>query len=272
MNYRIVDESKCFTFEHAFNINKPTNKMKTRIFTLACIIGLSNVFCYQVWAQHKKHDYATPSTGYGKSEFYISLLGQLAIPQNKLRAYSNIKGGLSLEMGKSFKRIPSFSAGLEVSGVITSPKKDKFKGLDISTNTGLAQFLPFIRWAPKKDLNVKPFLDFSTGITLAWTETTSVIVDEATFWEEVLLGAEDEVETTTHMDVTSTNLSYGIGAGVVIKKFLMVGIRYYHSKPMDYVNNETVYVKDNTILYNTQRIPIDMLVVTVGISNWGSHK
>ena len=177
-----------------------------------------------------------------------------------------------MELGKSFKNIPSFSAGLEVSGVFTSPKSDKFKGLDVTTNTGLVQLLPFIRWAPKKDLKVKPFVDVSTGITTTWTETTSVIVDEPTFWEEVLFDTETDVETTTYMDVTSVKLSCGIGAGVIIKKFLMVGVRYYRSKPIEYVDNSTVYIENNTLQYEIQHIPIDMLVVTIGISNWGSHK
>jgi hypothetical protein len=244
--------------------------MKTRI--IACIIGISNVLCQKTIAQEDSSiDGSNQTTTVSKS-FYMSLLGQLAIPQGSLKEYSKARGGFRIEAGKPFRKIQSFSGGLELSAIFSASKKDQFKGLEVETSSTLLEIHPFIRWAPETTLNLKPYVDVSAGIMLASTATTSEIVSYPTFLEQVLFNEETEVETTSHKDYTSSSFSYSIGTGVIIKNIVMVGIRYQHTNPLSYSDKNKVYIENNTIHYDVKHIPLDMIVVTLGISNWGKIK
>lgn len=204
--------------------------------------------------------------------FYFAIDGQVAIPLGSLREYSKVRGGVRFEFGKPLKANPSLGVGIELSGIFSGSKKDKFKGLDVKTKTSLTEIHPFIRWTPRKNLNLNPFIDFSIGVMVAGTETTSEIVDEPTFLDQVLFDAQTEVETVTHQSSTSSGFSFGVGAGFIIKKFFMVGIRYHHSDPLNYIDKNDVYLNGNTLRYDVKRIPLDMIVVTIGIGIWGSPK
>jgi hypothetical protein len=198
-------------------------------------------------------------------KIWVGADAQIAIPLASLKEFSKTRGGIRLEVGKPFKASPSLSVGLEFSGVFSGSRDDKFKGMDVNTSTTLVSLQPFIRWAPTNKAAVNPFFDFSMGIMASSTATTSEIVDEATFLEEVLLGKEDEVETITHQTGGSANFSLSAGAGVTIKKFIRVGVRYHHTYPVDYIDTEKISIKDTSIHYEVNRIPIDMIVVTVGL-------
>ena len=89
-------------------------------------------------------------------------------------------------------------------------------------------------------------------------------MDEATFVEQVLFGEEDEVETITHQSGGSANFSLSVGAGVIIKKLVRVGVRYHHTYSVDYIDTDQISINDTSIQYEVNRIPIDMIVITVG--------
>lgn len=203
---------------------------------------------------------------------YFSLDGMMAIPVASLKSYADAKGGVRFALGKPLKTYSPLSIGLEFGGIFSGSKKDQFKGLEVKTSTTLVELQPFLRYVSKKKHAVDPYFDFSIGIMAASTTTTSEIVDEPTFLEMVLFGAETEVETTTHQSGGSTNLSYGLGAGVIIKNFLMVGIRYQHANPVDYINTSNVYIENGAVQYEVNRIPLDMIQITVGVGIWRMPK
>lgn len=204
--------------------------------------------------------------------YYISLLGLLSIPQNEFRQYSKTRGGFQIEVGVPFKATRALAAGAQVSVLFSGAKKDQFKGMEVATESMLINIQPLLRWAPVKPAKVKPFLDFTAGLTIVTTQTTSEIVDHATFLEEVLFGNETEVVTVTHRDESSAGFSYSVGAGFIISRWLSIGIRYQNVSLIKYVDKDKVFVNDTRVVYDERRIPIDMLSITLGISNWGSNR
>jgi len=199
---------------------------------------------------------------------YFSLDGIMAIPVASLKSYSKVRGGFRFALGKPLKAYSPISVGLEFGGIFSGSKKDEFKGLEVKTSTTVLQFQWFLRYVPKSKHKVQPFFDFPVGIMAASTTSTSEIVDEPTFLEMVLFGNETEVQTTTHQSGGSTNFSYGLGAGVIIKNFIMVGVRYQHANPVDYINTNNVSVNNDAVQYEVSRIPLDMIQVTIGIGIW----
>jgi len=249
--------------------------MKTRIITLACIVGISTVFCEKAVAQQETISEGSAQTSKPSRLFYMSLLSQMAVPQGTFKEYSTTRGGFRIEAGKSFKKNPSLGAGLELTGIFSGSKKDIFKGMEVKSNSNLIEIHPFVRWTPIKKQSVKPYIDISTGITGATTSTNSKIehsVPAETLVDQLLWGNDTQVETVSQKDNTSTNLSFSIGTGVIIKKLLMVGIRYQHTNPVSYIDKNDVYIENNVIQYDVKRVPLDMIVVTIGITNWGSRK
>ena len=207
-------------------------------------------------------------SGRKSTPLYFSIDGIMAIPVASLKSYSKVRGGFRFALGKPLKAYSPLSVGLEFGGIFSGSRTDKFKGLDVNTSTSVLEFQSFLRYVPKNKHQVQPFFDFPIGIMAANTTTTSEIVDEPTFLEQVLFGSEAHVETTTHQSGGSTNLSYGIGAGVIIKNFIMVGVRYQHANPVDYINTNNVSVKDSAVQYEVNRIPLDMIQITIGIGIW----
>ena len=249
--------------------------MKTRIITLACVVGISTVLCQNAVAQQETFSEGSTQSSKPSRPFYMGLFSQLAIPQGTFKEYSNARAGFRVEAGRSFKNNPAIAGGMEFSAIFSGSKKDIFRDMEVKTNSSLYEIHPFVRWTPIKKQTLKPYIDFSTGITVAYTSTNSKIVHSVpadSFVEQLLFGDETQVETVSQKHNTSANLSFSIGTGVIIKKLLMVGIRYQHTNPVRYVDKNDVYIENNTIQYNVKRIPLDMIVVTIGISNWGSHK
>ena len=202
------------------------------------------------------------------AHFYVSLDGIMAIPVASLKTYSNIRGGFRFALGGPLKANSPLSLGLELGGIFSGSKKDKFKGLDVKTSTTIVELQPVLRYIPKNKHVVDPYFEFAIGIMAASTSTTSEIVDEPTFLEEVLFGSETQVETTTHQRGGSTNLSYGLGAGVIISDCVTIGVRYQHANPVEYIDFNNVFVKDGAIQYEVNRIPLDMIQITIGIGIW----
>ena len=249
--------------------------MKTRIVTIACVIGLSTVLSQKTMAQQETLSEGSTESSKPSRPFYIGLFSQLAIPQGTFKEYSNARAGFRIEAGRSFKNNPAIGGGMEFSAIFSGSKKDVFRGMEVKTSSTLFEIHPFVRWTPIKKQTLKPYMDFSTGITVAYTSTNSKIVHSVpadTFLEQVLFGDDTQVETVSQKHNTSTNLSFSIGTGVIIKNLLMVGIRYQHTNPVRYIDKNDVYIENNAIQYDVKHIPMDMIVVTIGISNWGGHK
>lgn len=208
------------------------------------------------------------SSGLGRQNIYFSFLGQLGIPQSDFRQYAKTRGGLRVEAGVPIKVNSAFSAGAEISALFSSPKRDYFKGIDINTESILINVQPFLRWTPKKQHAVRPFVDVSAGLTAVATQTTSEIIDRATFLEEILFGSATQVVTVSHEEQSAVSFSYGAGMGFVIAKWFMVGVRYQNVTRINYVDKNGVHVDKGRIVYEEKRIPLDMVMVTVGITNW----
>jgi len=200
--------------------------------------------------------------------FYVSMEGIMAVPVASLKTYSDVRGGVRFTLGGPLKASSPLSVGLGLGGIFSGSKKDKFKGLDVKTNTTLLELQPVLRYIPKMKHPVVPYFEFAIGIMAASTITKSEIVDEPTFLEEVLFGAETEVETITHQRGGSTNLSYGLGAGLIIKNCVTLGVRYQHANPVDYIDFNNVSVNNGAIQYEVNRIPLDMIQITIGIGIW----
>ena len=200
--------------------------------------------------------------------FYLSMEGIMAVPVAPLKTYSDVRGGVRFALGGPLKASSPFSVGLELGGIFSGSKKDKFKGLDVKTSTTMVELQPVLRYIPKMKHALDPYFEFTIGIMAASTITTSEIVDEPTFLEEVLFGSETQVETTTHQRGGSTNLSYGLGAGVIINDCVTVGVRYQHANPVDYIDFNNVSVNNGAIQYEVNRIPLDMIQITIGIGIW----
>ena len=222
------------------------------------------------FAQEDGFDEASTDLVNHQPSVYFSILGQVSVPKNEFRNYSNVRGGLRIEAGVPFKSNRSFSVGGNLSLIFSSPKEDRFKGLSVKTETSVIGLHPFIRWAPQSASPIKPYIDVSAGVTTSYTQTTSEVVDKPTFLEQVLFGKETEVETTTHKEQSASNLSYSLGAGLKLGKWLSVGVRYEKVRPIRYADKNNVYVHNAEIVYDTKRIPLDMLILTLGISNWGN--
>lgn len=199
---------------------------------------------------------------------YFSLDGIVAVPAASLKSYSKVKGGFRFALGKPLRAYSPFSVGLEIGGIFSGSKKDQFKGLEVTTSTTVVELQPFVRYVPRKDHAVNPYVDFSVGIMAATTSTTSEIIDEPTFLEMVLFNSQTDVETTTHQSGGSTNFAFGLGTGVIIKNLVMVGIRYQHANPVDYINTNNVSIENGAIQYEVHRIPLDMIQITIGIGIW----
>ena len=202
-------------------------------------------------------------------KLYIQISGQLALPQNEFKQYSKPWGGFRIDAGTPIKDNP-LSFGGEISFFPSGSKKDVFKGIEVETSSLLFNLHPFLRWVPNGSAKVKPFIDVSTGLTVTSTSTTSKIIDEPTFLEQVLFGEETEVQTTTHMDSGGANISYSVGAGLRIGNFFILGIRYQQVNQIKYANHNQVFVSNDKIVYEVHKIPLDMLTISLGISNWGN--
>jgi hypothetical protein len=209
------------------------------------------------------------STGRGGQHIYFSFLGQLGIPQSDFRQYAKTRGGFRVEAGVPIKANSAFSAGAEISALFSSPKKDYFKGIGVNTESILINLQPFLRWTPKKQHTVRPFLDVSAGLTAVATQTTSEIIDRATFLEEILFGSDTQVVTVTHEEQSAVSFSYSAGMGFVIANWFMIGVRYQNVNRIKYVDKNAVYIDKSQIVYEEKRIPLDMFTITVGITNWG---
>lgn len=201
---------------------------------------------------------------------YLSLLIQMSIPQHEFKQYSKKRGGFRVEAGIPFRKNRSFSFGAELSALFSTPRQDFFKGIDVETETTVINLHPLIRWAPKRAMKVKPYFDFSGGLTAVYTQTTSEIVDMPTFLEEVLFNQEVEVSSVTHKDQSAASLSYSIGAGLRFGKWVSLGVRYQHANPLEYADKDRVRVDNGQLVYESRRIPLDLFVVTLGVSNWGN--
>lgn len=200
--------------------------------------------------------------------FFIAAEGIATIPVASLKSYSKGRAGLSLAFNMPLKVYSPFSVGLELGGIFSGTKDDIFRGLDVETSTMVLQLQPILRYIPRKKNAVNPCVDLFVGIMAANTSTTSEIIEEPTFLERVLFGAEEDVETITHQRGGSTNLSYGIGFGLIIKDFIKIGVRYQHTNPVDYINTSNVYVINNTIQYEVNHIPLDMVQISFGLGKW----
>jgi opacity protein-like surface antigen len=216
---------------------------------------------------------AQSSAKFNGNRFHMGLVGQMGIPMGQFKEYANPQGGVRFEVGYAiFKAVPSITIGGELSGTFTGAKKDIYKGAEIKTSSSLVHLYPMLRWAPKTKKRIAFYVDAAAGYTGAGTETTSTIVDKATFLEQILGSQPDDiVETVTHKNASFNGFGYSIGAGINFRPCISIGVRYHHINNIKYANKDEVSVVNTEIIYVYREIPIDMIVVTLGVSSWGLY-
>ena len=230
--------------------------LSAKVVYCLLLVTLSTI----VYAQEEGKTSPLGKKGYG------SITGLFAIPQAELKEFSKNRGGFALEIGSYFTENSPLSFGGEFSMLLSSSKKDHLLGLEIETSTLYLDLQPYLRWSPARKSSFYPFIDVSAGMALTNTETTSEIVDEPTFIEEVLFGQQTEVDITSHENNTSVGFGYSLGGGLVIAHHLKLGVRYQATSKMNYVDKDAVYVKDSRLVYEKHKIPLDMVIISLGIT------
>ena len=207
------------------------------------------------------------------NRFSLALVGQLGIPIAQFKEHAHPQAGFRFEFGYAiFKAVPSISLGGELSGTFTGAKKDIYKGTEIKTSSSLVHLYPMLRWAPKTKKRIAYYIDAAAGYSGAGTETTSTVVDKATFLEQILGSQPDDiVETVNHKKASFNGFGYSLGAGINIRPCFSIGVRYHHINNIKYANKDEVSVVNTEIIYVYRETPIDMLVVTLGFSSWGLY-
>ena len=234
--------------------------MKKTYQPFVYVIGIFFFICPKIQAQDD-------TKFLSNNPMYMGLFGQLEIPIGSLNEYSNVRGGFRIEAGKSFTNKSPVSAGLFISGIFSSKNKDTFKGIEVETVTTLFDIHPFLRWSPINNKSINPYFEGSAGLSIVNTQTISEVVNYPTFLDQVLFGnVNPQMETTTHMDNTSVNFAYSIGAGVILKKILLIGVRYQHTNPVEFIDQNEVFIENNSIQYEVKKIPLDMIVLTIGVT------
>ena len=197
---------------------------------------------------------------------FIGATGQLAIPIRTFKDYANTMGGFRIEAGKRFTLESAFRYGIAFTALFAGSREDNFKGMNLKTQSSIMEIQPLIRVSSPKPSIIKPYFDFSAGLLINVTQSTTEIIDRPTFLEQVLFNQDQEVESTNHKDHASANFSFGIGAGIIFKEVWTLGVRYHHANAINYVDKDKVYVSDGSIRYDTKQVPVDIIAISIGFS------
>lgn len=159
--------------------------------------------------------------------------------------------------------------GAQIELLLTSNKKDAWKGIEVETGSAFFKFNLINRIRPSYTGRIDPFFEVAYGLNVSSTTTNYEIVDEATFWEEFLLGQEDEIQTVQIKEHNDISSNFAIGIGAFIKNLLMVQLKYNVSPNIEFVNKENIVIINDSVQYQPVKSNMHTISLSVGI-NFGS--
>jgi len=164
------------------------------------------------------------------------------------------------------KKYHFWQPGVQVEFLLTGNKKDTWKGIKVETGGAFIKLNLINRIRPTHTGNIDPFFEFAYGLNISSTSTTYEVVDEATFWEEFLLGADDEISTEQLNDYTDTASNLGIGIGAFIKNKIVVQMKYNISPEIGFVRRQNVVVVNDRIDYKPTNADMHTISLSIGFS------
>ena len=116
-------------------------------------------------------------------------------------------------------------------------------------------------------LPIRPYFDISYGLGISHTKSKLIVVDEATFLEELLFDEEDEISKETVKKFSNTRGLFGLGAGLEYKKRFYVHFRMYNGGDMEFVNEEGIRISDSGgVTYDQKPAKLKFYTIGVGIN------
>lgn len=164
------------------------------------------------------------------------------------------------------KKMPFWQPGAQVEFLLTGNEKDSWKGIQVETGGAFIKLNLINRIRPSHTGKIDPFFEFAYGLSISSTTTNYEIYDEATFWEEFLLGQDDEFVTVELKDYTDTAPNMGIGIGAFIHNLVVVQVKYNLSPEIGFVRKENIVVVNDHIDYKPTKADMHTISLSIGIS------
>lgn len=162
-----------------------------------------------------------------------------------------------------FKNAKAWKPGGQFEIFFGGQQKDQWSGIQLTSQSAFLKLNFINRFQPPRPMVVKPFLELAYGFNLNTTSSSYEVVDKASFWERFLLNAEDLVETKTAKEYSDITHNLAIGAGIIIKNFLVLQVKYNYVPEIEYVKADGITVVDNRIVYDFAKS--DMKLITIGL-------
>ena len=156
--------------------------------------------------------------------------------------------------------------GAQIEFLLTGNKKDTWKGIEVETGGAFIKLNLINRIRPSHTGKIDPFFEFAYGLNISSTTTNYQIIDEATFWEEFLLGQDDEIVTVELKDYTDTSSNLAIGIGAFIRNMVVVQLKYNVSPHIGFVTKEDIVVENERIDYRPTKSDMHTISLSIGIS------
>ncbi len=239
--------------------------MKTLLILLCACLTVAPTL---LLAQDETEEEAKESF-WGRSGIDFSTSFVMGIPQSDF--YDNmdqrILPGFNFDLAFSPSRNAQFwKIGAQFEALFSKRENTDWDGIEIRTNSSFMSVNIINRLLPTHPMAVKPFAEFAIGLNLNYTSSTYDLYDKASFWEVLLLGAEDETTTISLNDHNDVDKNFAAGAGVIIKNVVVLQVKYNYVPHEVYVNPENISFHNETIEYDYKSSPVHMISVSLGFT------
>ncbi|WP_163714510.1 porin family protein [Mangrovibacterium lignilyticum] len=197
----------------------------------------------------------------------ISFCFVSAFPQSEFDANfgQNILPGLNFDFSFTpAQTLPFWKMGLQVEMLFSRSQKDNWDDIKLKTRTDFISVNLLHRLMPIRQMNVKPFFEFAFGINTSYT-LSHYRSKSGGFIDWILddYYGDNMVTVKDHDDI-SKNIS--VGAGLIIRKNVLVSLKYNYAADMKYVSPHSITVQGNDVIYNYYNSPITLLSISLGLT------
>ena len=145
-------------------------------------------------------------------------------------------------------------------------QKATWHGLEVETSGAFTKINLISRFRFLNFSKLSPYIELGYGLHLSSTTTTYEIVDEATFFEEVVFDKEDYTETVKAKEFYDATHNFSVGAGICFNRLITFQIKYNVTPLFKFVEKDDVTVTQTSIDYKITESKMLMFVVSVGFS------
>lgn len=236
------------------------------LFVLLCACLL---FCPSLLLAQEETDEEPKESFWGRSGVDFSANFVMGIPQGEFRdnIHQDILPGFNLDLAFSPSKNAQFwKVGAQFEALFSKRQNTDWDGIDIHTSTNFLAINFITRLQPTRPMAIKPFAELAVGLNLSYTSSSYEIYDDVSFWEQFLLGREDESETIKLNDHNDVDKNFTIGAGIIIKRLVVLQLKYNYVPHVVYVNPASVSFVDEVIEYDYSNTRVGMLSLSIGLT------